>query len=377
MKSTARAAVAVPPPLRPDGPCVVAARAAPRIIRERAEKMLQRSDAARAAARAAAAKWASIVLVSQVSPGARQQLIDCGLCDELAALPSPDLLPLLQEMIEARTLAQHPDVVTTRPLACESREFQPDRLPSSLPMSPRAHDAVLLVVARYREEVSWLARLPPGVSYHIMQKDALQPELAANQQTLLPNVGREAHSYLSFVQRTYAEEACDLKALPPLLVFAQADPFDHNPNFLSELASIASLAVDGRPLPLWLPLGLWQGNERIIFCDASGAPHQSKLLPIARTWRALFPGRCVPHWFGFTPGACFAVAREALIRRLPRDLVETALSDACALCGSVDPIAGHVFERLWMYLFLDDCELGQCPWASACAQGIVREAPET
>ena len=137
----------------------------PRIIRERAEKMLQRSDAARAAARAAAAKWASIVLVSQVSPGARQQLIDCGLCDELAALPSPDLLPLLQEMIEARTLAQHPDVVTTRPLACESREFQPDRLPSSLPMSPRAHDAVLLVVARYREEVSWLARLPPGVSY--------------------------------------------------------------------------------------------------------------------------------------------------------------------------------------------------------------------
>ena len=52
--------------------------------------------------------------------------------------------------------------------------------------------------ARFREDVSWLARLPPGVEYHVMQKGgAVQRELPACRQTALPNVGREAHAYLS------------------------------------------------------------------------------------------------------------------------------------------------------------------------------------
>jgi hypothetical protein len=71
----------------------------------------------------------------------------------------------------------------------------------------------------------------------------------------------------------------------------------------------------------------------------------------------------MPLWLGFTPGACFAVTREALKRRLPPPLVATALSEACGLCGSADPIAGHCFERLWMYLLLDDEQIGECSWA--------------
>ena len=142
----------------------------------------------------------------------------------------------------------------------------------------------------------------------------------------------------------------------------QADPFEHNAHFVEELALLAAAAAH-HPLPRWTPLGLWSGGERIIYCDASGAPHQPKLLPIARTWRALFPKRPLPLWLGFSPGACFAVSRDALLQRLPLSLVETALTDECALSGDVDPIAGHVFERLWMYFFMDDDEIARCPWA--------------
>ena len=65
----------------------------------------------------------------------------------------------------------------------------------------------------------------------------------------------------------------------------------------------------------------------------------------------------MPLWLGFTPGACFAVSREAIRQRMLPSLVDAALSDAGALCGRADPIAGHVFERLWMYLFLGDEEV--------------------
>ena len=46
-------------------------------------------------------------------------------------------------------------------------------------------------------------------------------------QELLPNVGRETHSYLTYIVEHY-------DSLPPAIVFTQGDPFPHNPDFLEE-----------------------------------------------------------------------------------------------------------------------------------------------
>ena len=119
-----------------------------------------------------------------------------------------------------------------------------------------------------------------------MQKGgALQPELPQEQQSLLPNVGRESHSYLRFL----AERAHDLAApLPPLLVLVQADPFEHNPKLLEDLARLVVAAATPESLPPFVPLGRWEGGTgaRMLVCDTSGAPHQSKLVPLHRTWSA-------------------------------------------------------------------------------------------
>lgn len=331
-----------------------------------------------------ASGWASIALVAQMSPAAHAQLEACGLDAGHAALPPNDLLPVLEEMIYARTIGKSEHALRMKPTELpDQRLLQPpkrDRGEDPFP-APLDHCSVpvlvQVVVARYQEDVSWLSRLPPGVGYIVLQKHALQPELPLEQQELLPNLGRESHSYLSYFlscsngQRT---------PLAPITVCCQADPFDHNPNFLSDIANLvlhaaaqrfecdageeSSVQPSATRLPRFVPLGVWKGGERWISCDASGAPHQAKLVPIAQTWRRLFgETRAMPLWLSFTPGACFAVETSLILHR-PTRLFEAALE--CGLRERVDPIEGHAFERLWLYLFLDDAEASQ----------TVREAPQ-
>lgn len=326
-----------------------------------------------AEAERAAAGWTSIALVAQVSPAARTQLEACGLTPAHAALATKQLLPLLREMIVARTIAwsdyaqrlKPPEAANLHMLRPPSVESRHHAVKSEYSSSSPASCLVHLIVARYKEDVSWLNELPPRVSYHVMQKDALQPEMPPERQTQLTNVGRESHSYLSYFLSCVAGLHGEL---PPLLVCCQGNPFEHNQNFLSDVAALVAWkeaeAAAATPAPtlaaevpprLFVPLGIWSGGERLICCDASGAPHQAKLVPIGRTWRGLFgDARPMPLWLSFTPGANFAVDTK-LVLRLPPAFYERAL--ACGLCASADPIEGHAFERLWLYLLLADDEI--------------------
>ena len=279
-------------------------------------------------------------------------------------VPTAQLLPILTSMVAARTLARHPAIVALKPTEMPARDLILTSA-SAEPSGGGGTNAVLLIVARYQEDVSWLQQLPTGADYHLLQKDALQPELPAHRQTLLPNVGRESHSYLSHLcrlhhlltqqgtataseaseaearQRVAAEgmtidptvadvpqgaspqrsatnaavdaanatdaDAVDDKynggkgrngsddespaAVPPLIICTQANPFDHNAHFLQEVTELVrsvSSSSTSAPPPAFTPLGMWSGGERLIYCDASGAPHQPKLLPIEHTWRLLF-----------------------------------------------------------------------------------------
>jgi hypothetical protein len=97
-----------------------------------------------------------------------------------------------------------------------------------------------VVVARYREKVDWLAKLPAGTNVLIYNKGApldvrsmthLNIEVRA-----VPNVGRESETYARYIIEHYA-------VLPPRILFTQADPFPHAPEFLRAVEELV-LNVD-------------------------------------------------------------------------------------------------------------------------------------
>ena len=62
----------------------------------------------------------------------------------------------------------------------------------------------------------------------------------------------------------------------------------HNPKLLEDLARLVEAAATPESLPPFVPLGRWESGTgaRMLVCDTSGAPHQSKLVPLHRTWSA-------------------------------------------------------------------------------------------
>ncbi|RYZ90483.1 MAG: DUF3431 domain-containing protein, partial [Proteobacteria bacterium] len=61
-----------------------------------------------------------------------------------------------------------------------------------------------LVVARYLEDLAWLRNIPPQIRATVYDKNADSPHPGALQ---LPNIGREAHTYLHHIVTRYDELA--------------------------------------------------------------------------------------------------------------------------------------------------------------------------
>ncbi len=184
--------------------------------------------------------------------------------------------------------------------------------------------SIELVVARYLEDLAWLRNIPPQIAARVYDKS---PDGD------LPNVGREAHTYLHHIVENYA-------ALPDLTIFAQGKPFDHAFDFhesLKALASGAETVADFR----------WLGHI-IDTDDCNGARlfatwsknNGDERLDMNGFHRALF-GTNGPPTYTFVLGAQFAATGD-LIRSRPLSFWRRALQ------VSLDfPDAAHCYERSW------------------------------
>ena len=149
--------------------------------------------------------------------------------------------------------------------------------------------------------------------------------------------------------------------LPPLVIFAPADPCMHNKRWLDDVALLVHIvAHEKSSLPPFTPLGLERGplpastdlpswSRPLIYCDPSGAPQQTTFLPLGSAFRHLFPGRAVPLWLGFAPGHTFALTRDACLRH-GSGFYEHAKA-TCGLDQRRDAVAGLALERLWPRIF--------------------------
>ena len=189
-----------------------------------------------------------------------------------------------------------------------------------------------LVVARYREDTRWLRRVPKAFRVTVYDKDH-----HAGSPNPLPNVGREAHTYLHHIIARY-------DSLADVTVFSQGKPFDHVSDFHYVLRDLA----DGRR---HIENFLWLGF--IIDRDDRTGSHlfqnwskNTDRQPLAMD--AFFHAvwhHAAPDEFIFYPGAHFVVTAE-VIRRQPREFYERAQAASLSVRD-----AAHCFERCWDHVF--------------------------
>jgi hypothetical protein len=191
-----------------------------------------------------------------------------------------------------------------------------------------------LVVARYLEDLAWLRRVPRAIRVTVYDKSGA----AAPGAVPLPNIGREAHTYLHHITSRY-------DALADLTIFAQGKPFDHAPDLHKRMRAIAEgreTIDDFRWFGFLIDADDTTGSR--LFQRWSKNP-EGHPLDMAGFWRAVFGDAPMPDRFVFFGGAQFAVRRE-VARSRPRSFYERAREVAAAF-----PDAAHCFERTWDRVF--------------------------
>lgn len=221
-------------------------------------------------------------------------------------------------------------------------------------LAPAPGHALDLVVARYEESLNWLRKVPPAWHITVYDKGASQgdpsilpafrkadskAEVERVKLQALPNVGREAHTYLHHITSRLASQPLGSEPLAEVTVFCQGRPFDHASDFHATLKSLADEPSS---------LGGWRWLGHIIDTDSSNGAlfrawsknPEGQGLDISGFHRALL-GLDGPSEYAFVLGGQFAVRRRALQARGPqfwRHALELSL---------LWPHAAHCFERTW------------------------------
>lgn len=192
-----------------------------------------------------------------------------------------------------------------------------------------------LVVARYTEDLNWLRKRPANLTVTVYDKST---DASGGEQSIpLPNVGREAHTYLHHIVSRYDSQA-------EWTIFGQGRPFDHAYDFKKTMREFAADPStigpfrwlghlidtdDDRGERLFRP---WSKNE-----DGRG-------LDMRDFHRTLF-STDGPEYYTFVLGAQFAIHRD-LIRQRPPAFYERALTVSTTFAD-----AAHCFERIWDRVF--------------------------
>ena len=149
-----------------------------------------------------------------------------------------------------------------------------------------------IIVSRYKEDILWTKTLLPGKRVLVYNKG--QGTL-----NLLPNVGREAHTYLHHILSEY-------RILPDWTIFTQGDPNAHLPR--TTFQTVANAFPDTR-----LRSSLLLEGGPIFFVDEPVRPIEQLAeghhweRAFGEIWRELFTSN-PPEDIVFAPAAIFAIS---------------------------------------------------------------------
>jgi hypothetical protein len=184
---------------------------------------------------------------------------------------------------------------------------------------------IRLVVARYNEDLGWLAGVPREWSVYIYNKgepvDPPGPCLVVQR----PNVGREAETF-----------AHHNATIPPSdwTVFLQGNPFDH---WNDPLGDAQRIVARGDRVG-------WLGYHYDTAWNVS--PHTLKDLGFVKVWDDLHIGGICPTRLSFPAGAQMVV-HGSVIENRSRGWWE----NAAKVAATDDWRVAHCFERLWPVIY--------------------------
>lgn len=206
-----------------------------------------------------------------------------------------------------------------------------------------------IVISRYDEALDWLPQFAGPAPIVVYNKGTeLQLSFGAEQK-MLPNVGREGHTFLTHIIENYSN-------LKDVTIFLQGRIDDlSDPVFANAtgyLRHALQYGFSAATLHIYKPNNWRQPFPRFGSADATihslqlhqglMADSAEGMLDFAVRFLGCLPPLCVVSHCG-----CFAVSKEAILAR-PLSFYHCLRN---TISHHPNPLEGHYLERMWCYLF--------------------------
>jgi hypothetical protein len=232
-----------------------------------------------------------------------------------------------------------------------------------------------LVIAKFKEDMTWINQDAVINSYdkiYIYDKSLPSQYFNTCQSPYsdkvilnsLPNIGREAHTYLHHIIRNYDN-------LSDIVTFVQGKPFDHCQNFIERIQKIEEELkhptnykfIENDSLIYYSSLFHEHTHDYYSTCEFDGNIHQA--LPLKDSFMILFPdSKLIPLRFFYGGGAQFSMLKESILQH-SKSFYLSAMNFAYYgkksiqnWCDSYNKKEisepAHVFERLWSLIFTNN-----------------------
>lgn len=190
---------------------------------------------------------------------------------------------------------------------------------------------MIIVVARYNENVEWCEQLENVLIYN----KGKELKDTKHNVIVLKNVGREGHTYYKHIYDNYED-------LDDYTIFLQGKPSDHSKYIIHSIQKIQQSYNTNKNLNINFEFL----SERVEYCSLSGCRFHSGL-NLKETYKIIFGKDGENNNFQFSPGAQFIVSRDQILKR-PKEFYLKIIK---LLEYDVNPIEGYVVERFHKLIF--------------------------
>lgn len=208
-----------------------------------------------------------------------------------------------------------------------------------------------IVIARYRENIDWINYIDTNLyDVFIYNKGTKLPNILNCNIIELENKGRETHTYLYHIINNYEN-------LPEKIIFTQANTSDHvNTNFINQVNNfnicndkffyfskdILNIQYDSNKNKFF---------ENGILNNKKWENYHELNSPISKVMKKLFKDFKEEHLkIVFGTGAIYGVNKELILRN-DKGFYTSCIDILNNSSNLINPDEGHVFERLWFYIF--------------------------